>query len=95
MNASPKESCAILLAPVISAGTTLISNKNDKMHVESFSKEIPMHFPTSYKLSADNNPQNWHTSVDAIAKKRIASKNTVNASMQESNAPTFVNAKIV
>jgi hypothetical protein len=54
-----------------------------------------MHFPTSYKLSAANNPHNWHTSVDATAKKPIVSKNTVNASMQELNAPTFVNAKIV
>lgn len=51
--------------------------------------------PTNWKLLEVRSHQNWPTSEDVIAKRRIASKNTANASTQGSNARTFVNVKIV
>lgn len=95
MNAFQKESCAIHYVPVINVGITLILNKKDKMREELCFKEIQMLFQTNYKSLEGSNLLNWRIKEDVTVRKRIVSRNIVNAFMLELNAHIFANAKTV
>ncbi len=95
MSVFPKELYVIRRVRVTNAGTTQILNRNGKMHVESYLKEILMLFPTNSKWSGVRSHLNWRTRGDATAKRPTVSRNIANVFTQESNARTFVSVKTV
>lgn len=54
-----------------------------------------MLFQTNYKSLEGSNLLNWPIKEDVTVRKRIVSRNTVNAFMLELNAHIFANAKTV
>lgn len=54
-----------------------------------------MLFQTNYKSLEGSNLLNWRIKEDVTVRKRIVSRNIVNAFMLELNAHIFANAKTV
>lgn len=79
-------------ARVINAGIIVIFSKKGRRHDNRYLREIQMRSQTNYKWS-EVNKQSQLIKEDVTVKKLTASKNTVNAFMQESSVHIFAIVK--